>query len=56
LGVWTIIAVAGRSKRVDRSINRQILEIKDNPLLVHTLKKFCQYTLIESILILVPED
>lgn len=51
-----IIAAAGQGKRMVGSIYKQFLEIENKPIVVHTLEKFCQCTLIDSIIIIVPND
>jgi len=56
MSVCAIIAAAGRGERLGGSIHKQFLEIDNKPILVHTLEKFCQSKLIDSIIIVVPED
>lgn len=54
--VCAIIAAAGQGQRIGSSINKQFLEIENKPILVYTLEKFCQCTLIDSIIIVIPKD
>lgn len=54
--VCAIIAAAGLGKRLGGPIHKQFLEIENKPILVYTLENFCQCQLIDSIIIVVPED
>jgi 2-C-methyl-D-erythritol 4-phosphate cytidylyltransferase len=56
VSVCAIIAAAGCGKRIGGSIYKQFLEIKKKPIVVHTLEKFRQSELIDSIVIVVPKD
>lgn len=56
MSVCAIIAAAGRGRRMEQSIFKQFLEIENKPILVHTLEKFSQCELIDSIIIVVPKD
>ncbi len=56
MSVCAIIAAAGRGHRLGSLVNKQFLEIEKKPIIVHTLEKFCQCDLIDSIIIVVPED
>jgi 2-C-methyl-D-erythritol 4-phosphate cytidylyltransferase len=56
VSVCAIIAAAGYGKRIGGSIYKQFLEIKKKPIIAHTLEKFRQSELIDSIVIVVPKD
>jgi 2-C-methyl-D-erythritol 4-phosphate cytidylyltransferase len=56
VSICAIIAAAGCGKRMGSSIHKQFLQIENKPILVHTLEKFRQSTLIDSIIIVVPKD
>jgi len=56
VSVCAIIAAAGCGSRMSSSISKQYIEIENKPILVHTLEKFCQSELIDSICIVVSKD
>jgi 2-C-methyl-D-erythritol 4-phosphate cytidylyltransferase len=56
VSVCAIIAAAGCGKRIGGLIYKQFLEIKKKPIVVHTLEKFRQSELVDSIVIVVPKD
>jgi len=55
VSVCAIIAAAGHGKRMGSLIYKQFLEIENKPILVHTLEKFCQSEVIDSIIIVIPK-
>jgi 2-C-methyl-D-erythritol 4-phosphate cytidylyltransferase len=56
VSVCAIIAAAGRGERMSSPIPKQFWAIKNKPILVYTLEKFCQCQVIDSIIIVVPKD
>lgn len=56
MSVCAIIAAAGLGRRIGGSIYKQFLEIEKKPIVVHTLEKFLQCELVDSILLVVPKD
>ncbi len=54
MSVCAIIAAGGRGVRMAASINKQFLEIKNKPIIAHTIDKFNQSSLIDDIIIVVP--
>ena len=56
MGVCAIIAAAGHGRRMGSSISKQFINIKNKPILVHTIEKFCQSKLVDSICIVVSKD
>jgi 2-C-methyl-D-erythritol 4-phosphate cytidylyltransferase len=56
VSVCAIIAAAGHGRRIGGSTYKQFLEIEQKPIVVHTLEKFRQCELIDSILLVVPKD
>ena len=56
MSVCAIIAAAGCGNRIGGSICKQFIEIKKKPIIVHTLEKFRQSELIDSIVIVVPKE
>jgi 2-C-methyl-D-erythritol 4-phosphate cytidylyltransferase len=56
MSVCAIIAAGGRGVRMSASINKQFLEIKKKPIISYTIEKFNQSSLIDNIIIVVPEE
>lgn len=56
MSVCAIIAAAGRGERLGGPLPKQFVEIDQKPILVYTVEKFCQSELIDSIVMVVPED
>ena len=54
--VCAIIVAAGRGQRMGTKIFKQFLEIENKPILAHTLEKFCQSELIDSIIVVIPKS
>jgi 2-C-methyl-D-erythritol 4-phosphate cytidylyltransferase len=56
MSVCAIIAAGGRGVRMAASVNKQFLEIKKKPIISYTIEKFNQSSLIDNIIIVVPEE
>ena len=56
MSVCAIIAAGGRGVRMAASINKQFLEINNKPIIAHSIEKFYLSSLIDKIIIVVPED
>ncbi|MBC8183097.1 2-C-methyl-D-erythritol 4-phosphate cytidylyltransferase [candidate division KSB1 bacterium] len=56
MSVCAIIAAGGRGVRMAASINKQFLEINNKPIIAYTIEKFNQSSLIDDIVIVVPEE
>jgi len=55
VSIGAIIAAAGQGTRAGSSpVRKQFLNIQHKPVLVHTLEKFCQSPVVDSIVIVVP--
>jgi len=56
MSICAIIAAGGRGVRMAASINKQFLEINNKPIIAHTIEKFNLFSLIDDIIIVVPEE
>ncbi|MDZ7340379.1 MAG: 2-C-methyl-D-erythritol 4-phosphate cytidylyltransferase [candidate division KSB1 bacterium] len=54
MGVGAVIAAAGRGRRMALAIEKQFVTIANKPILVHTLERFNQCALIDSIVVVAP--
>lgn len=51
-----IIVAAGKGKRMNSSISKQFLQIKNKPILYYTLSKFSTHESIDEIVLVTLED
>lgn len=56
LKVCAVIAAAGKSRRMGGGINKQLIMIKDMPVLAHTLKAFDSADIIDGIILVAGQD
>ena len=54
--VFAIITAGGSGTRMRSGVRKQYIEIKNRPILAHTLNKFCVTSEIDGIILTVPED
>lgn len=51
-----IIVAAGSGKRMNKSINKQFIELKNKPILIWTIEKFYDNKLVDNIYLVIKED
>lgn len=56
MATTAIIPAGGRGIRMENAINKQFITIKNKPIIVHSLEKFCDCFLIDEIIAVVPEE
>lgn len=54
--IFAIITAGGSGIRMNAGVRKQYIEIKNRPILAHTLNKFCVTSEIEGIILTVPEE
>lgn len=54
--VFAIITAGGSGTRMNAGLRKQYIEIKNRPILAHTLNKFCITAEIDGIVLTVPEE
>ncbi|MBN2858030.1 MAG: 2-C-methyl-D-erythritol 4-phosphate cytidylyltransferase [Candidatus Delongbacteria bacterium] len=54
--VFAIITAGGSGTRMKAGVRKQYIEIKNRPILAHTLNKFCVTSEIDSIILTVPQE
>lgn len=50
-----VIVAGGKGTRMNSSISKQFLELKGKPIICHTLEAFCTSSLIDEIVLVLPE-
>ena len=53
---WAVIPAAGIGKRMDADLPKQYLTINGKCILEHTLRKFCDFPLIEGVIVAIAAD
>ena len=51
-----IILAGGKGKRMESTVSKQFIEIKDKPILYYTLKKFIDNKNIDQVVLVLPKD
>lgn len=54
--ISAIILAGGKGKRMGSAISKQFIDIKGNPIIYYTLKKFSENKKIDNIIVVLPED
>lgn len=56
MNVFAIVTAGGSGIRMNAGVRKQYIEIKNRPILAHTLSKFCVTSEIDGIILTVPEE